>query len=177
MSSVIDATALLAGPTLIPLPHSVLTVLWVVVAVGVAVSLLVKQRGGVRPGPPQPEPPRPPEPPGTKHDRRVFGLPRAFVENTALVVGIVVLFGGFAAFLVYVDHSDKQVKRRVTSAMHDLPMGSTPAEMRSRLGEPYGAKVRKIDGQRAFCLGWTINSEWGDADLRWACYVHDRRVT
>jgi hypothetical protein len=161
---------LLGGPSLVPLPRPVLVGLWVVASVGIAFNLLLKKRRRAQPDAPAQEPSL-----VTPSRGGVFGLSRATVEIVALVTGIVVLFGGFAALLVYVDHADKEQKRQVTTAMHDLQMGSTPLEMRRRLGEPYDAKVRKIDGQRAFCLGWSI-SVYGDADLRWACYVHGRRV-
>jgi hypothetical protein len=93
----------------------------------------------------------------------------------ALGVAIVLLAGGCAGILVYVEQYDANVKKRVTTALREVPMGSSPVVMRERLGDPDGFDIRPIHGQRAYCLGWTI-AVFGDEDLRWACYVHGRRV-
>jgi hypothetical protein len=98
-----------------------------------------------------------------------------WVKMAAVVTAIVLLVGGCGGFLAYLFHDDAQLKKDVTTAMRELPLGSSPAEMRNRLGDPWASDIRKIDGQRAFCLGWSI-TYLGDQDLRWACYVHGRRV-
>jgi hypothetical protein len=98
------------------------------------------------------------------------------VDEIAIVgIAIVLLVGGCSGFLAYLFYDDAQLKKDVTRAMRELSMGSTPAEMRNRLGDPWTSEVRRIHGQRAFCLGWSV-TYLGDEDLRWACYVHGQRV-
>jgi hypothetical protein len=101
------------------------------------------------------------------------GLRRRTILTSAIVgLALVLVVGGCTGLLYRVE---TQQKKKVTTAMREIPLGSSPREIRRRLGHPDGVDIRRIRGQRAFCLGYTI-TVFGDPDLRWACYVHGRRV-
>jgi hypothetical protein len=104
------------------------------------------------------------------------GVSRRTIVKLALIgAAVVLLAGGCAGFLVWASHYDARLKQNVTAAMRELPMGSTPADMRRRLGDPDYVLRRQVHGQRAFCMQYTI-AVFGEEDLRTACYVHGRRV-
>jgi hypothetical protein len=97
----------------------------------------------------------------------------------AIAVGVAVgilLLGGCGGFIAYVFYDDAQLKKDVTSTMRELPMGSTPADMRRRLGDPWYVVRRRVHGQSAFCMQYSI-TYLGEEDLRTACYVRGRRVS
>jgi hypothetical protein len=101
---------------------------------------------------------------------------RTLVKSAIVVTAIVLLAGGCAGFLVYAEHYDAQLKKNVTAAMRELPIGSSPADMRSRLGDPDSVDRRRIHGQRAFCMGYITAVFAEGGEYRYACYVHGRRV-